>query len=138
MQFNNITKVLWLENLKSNFPESWSSRYPFYLFCLYFHFHGQKSLLLWRGDTIRGSLDLNLGYHSRYHQIWDVHSLLWVDHKILIIQQKCSSSANTILVSEYINVVGDALTMGCAAETKFMNMISIYRGTRNTACNACI
>lgn len=39
-----------------------------------------------------------------------------VDHKIFIIQQKCNNTAN-IFVPEYI-VVGDALTMGCAAEMK--------------------
>ena len=39
-----------------------------------------------------------------------------VDHKIFIIQEKCNNTAN-IFVPEYI-VVGDALTMGCAAETK--------------------
>ena len=40
----------------------------------------------------------------------------WRDHKIFIIQQKCNNTAN-IFVPEYI-VVGDALTMGCAAEMK--------------------
>lgn len=39
-----------------------------------------------------------------------------VDHKIFIIQQKCNNTAN-IFVPEYI-VVGDALTIGCAAEMK--------------------
>ena len=44
------------------------------------------------------------------------------DHKIFIIQQKCNNTEN-IFVSEYI-VVGDALTIGCAAEMIFMNIVS--------------
>ena len=54
----------------------------------------------------------------------------WRDHKIFIIQQKCNNTAN-IFVPEYI-VVGDALTMGCAAEMKFMNIVS------NKACRSII
>ena len=46
-----------------------------------------------------------------------------VDHKIFIIQQKCNNTAN-IFVPGYI-VVGDALTMGCAAENK--NLWILYQ-----------
>ena len=45
-----------------------------------------------------------------------------VDHKIFTIPQKCNNTAN-IFVWEYI--VDDALTIGCAAEIKFMN-ITLY------------
>ena len=48
-----------------------------------------------------------------------------VDHKIFRIPQKCNNTAN-IFVWEYI--VEDALTIGCAAEIKFMNItyITVY------------
>ena len=52
----------------------------------------------------------------------------WRDHKIFVIQQKCNNTAN-IFVPEYI-VVGDAPTMGCAAEMKLMNIVS------NKACRS--
>ena len=46
-----------------------------------------------------------------------------VDHKIFRIPQKCNNTAN-IFVWEYI--VDDALTIGCAAEIKFMNITLYY------------
>ena len=54
--------------------------------------------------------------------VGDAGKRRWRDHKIFIIQQKCNNTAD-IFVPEYI-VVGDALTIGCAAEMKFINIVS--------------
>lgn len=55
-----------------------------------------------------------------YHRL--VVSKVWrskSDHKIFITPQRCNNTAN-IFVCEYI--VEDALTIGWAAETRFMNI----------------
>ena len=59
---------------------------------------------------------------SVYHSLVLSSAVEQVDHKIFRIPQKCNNTAN-IFVWEYI--VDDALTIGCAAEIKFMN-ITLY------------
>ena len=56
---------------------------------------------------------------SVYHSLVLSSAVEQVDHKIFRIPQKCNNTAN-IFVWEYI--VDDALTIGCAAEMKFMNI----------------
>ena len=90
--------------LSGYFPEALNLTETFEVFTLYVSQPGVSCLCLYNPCWLE--LRIDEGWCSEEK----------VDHKIFIIQEKCNNTAN-IFVPEYI-VVGDALTMGCAAETK--------------------
>ena len=82
-------------------------------------------MTVWRSKYLLTKHCLSPLSASVYHSLVLLSSAAveQVDHKIFRIPQKCNNTAN-IFVWEYI--VDDALTIGCAAEIKFMNITLYY------------
>ena len=85
----------------------------------------RDTMTVWRSKYLLTKHCLSPLSASVYHSLVLLSSAAveQVDHKIFRIPQKCNNTAN-IFVWEYI--VDDALTIGCAAEIKFMNITLYY------------